>query len=424
MDNFARLLWFAARAPIVFVIVAFNVNLWTLDPADLDPPTGALDELTAELHEGAGGDMQRLFPEGYVITHALVGFSWVDVALRAEPGSEQHSHALSQARAMERRIDTEKGREIFSDRLQPAHGAFYRGYLAWLRGGILHADPDAPPDEVEKFRRDCDEIAAALRAAQTPYLESYEHMAWPADSVFLVAALALHDKLFKPTYGADLQRWVRMVRERFDAELKMIPHAAEPGTGTVHTVPRGVSSVLMSRMLWEVDVELARDQYRKTRQHFVVSHLGLFPGIQEYADGHSGSGDVDTGPLILGISASASTVGVAAAKLHGDPQFADPTLIGLHAVGMPLGGRYGFGLLPVGEAFVAWTKTTTPWVGPEPTPGEWESIMLPGWRFVWHLLSALLLAVIFAGEILAALRARKLEDLLAEPQKSDIFANG
>ena len=50
--------------------------------------------------------------------------------------------------------------------------------------------------------------------------------------------------------------------------------------------------------------------------------------------------------------------------------------------------------------------------------------MLPGWRIVWHLLSALLLVVIFAGEILAALRARKHEDLLAEPQKSDIFANG
>ena len=186
-----------------------------------------------------------------------------------------------------------------------------------------------------------------------------------------------------------------MARKRMDPRLGMIPHSADPDTGAVQMEPRGCSNGVVTRMLYEIDTEFAADQYRKAREHFVVSHLGLFPGFYEYAKDRSGPGDVDSGPLVFGISASASVLGIAAAKFQGDREFADPTLAGVHAVGMPLFDRYGAGVLPVGEAFLAWTTYAHPWVGPPPEPAEWDAIMLPGWRFIWHLLSALLLAGLF-----------------------------
>ena len=169
MDNFGKWIWLAVRAPIVLVVLWFNINLWTLDTADPEAPVDALDALSVHLRAGAGDDMQALFPEGYSITHALVGFAWVDVALGAEPGTPEHEHALSEARWMEQRVASPDGYRIFPENGSPKYGAFYRGYLAWLRGGILLADPSDSPEEVAQFQQDTEEIAAAFRASETPY---------------------------------------------------------------------------------------------------------------------------------------------------------------------------------------------------------------------------------------------------------------
>lgn len=398
MRRVAKWLWVAVRAPIALLIVAFNVNLWTLSPGD-EPLAPTLDALVSDLRNGAGDDMQQLFPEGFAITHAITGFAWVDAALASPAGSDERRHALSQARWLETRVDSAEGRAIFSRTLDPPYGAFYRGYLAWLRGGILRADPDAPAAELAAFQADCEEIAAAMRAANTPYLESYRDAAWPADSVFLAAALSLHDELFEPRYAADISRWTRLVREGLDPALGLIPHSAVPGTGEVLQPPRGVSSVLMSRMLAEIDPELAADQYRKTREHFMDAHLGLFSGVYEYPKGVSGAGDVDSGPLIFGFSLSASVVGIAAARFHGDADYADPTLAGAHAAGVPVFGRYGFSALPVGEAFFAWSKSARPWAKQPRVSSDWDPLLLPGWQFVWHLLSAGVLMLLFSTEL-------------------------
>lgn len=70
--------------------------------------------------------------------------------------------------------------------------------------------------------------------------------------------------------------------------------------------------------------------------------------------------------------------------------------------------RYGLGMLPVGEAFLAWSLNARPWIGPPlPPRRDWEPLMLPGWRFAYHLLTALLLAGLFSGEIIAAARRRR-----------------
>jgi len=163
-----------------------------------------------------------------------------------------------------------------------------------------------------------------------------------------------------------------------------------------------VSSILLSRMLYDVDPDFALDQYQRTRRAFVASHVGILPGVLEYPAGTSGHGDVDSGPLIFGLSGAATIVGIAAATVHGDSEFVDATASGGHALGFPVFGRYGLGLLPVGEAFFVWAKTTRSWTGPPPARKSWSRLMLTGWRFVWHLISLVLLAALFSSELRGA----------------------
>jgi len=120
---------FALRIPVALSILLFNLNLWTAS-SDTGTSAGLLDSLTEDLRRGAGDDMQALFPEGFVITHALVGFAWVDVALRVARADPLHDRALTKARWVLSRIDTDKGRVIFPASISPAYGAFYRGYRA------------------------------------------------------------------------------------------------------------------------------------------------------------------------------------------------------------------------------------------------------------------------------------------------------
>ena len=120
------------------------------------------------------------------------------------------------------------------------------------------------------------------------------------------------------------------------------------------------------------------------RRTFVVEEVGLF-GVREYPRGTDGVGDVDSGPLLLGVSASASTVTLAAARVVGDTELATALDREAELLGLPLRWgderRYALGLLPVGDAFLAWawTREAGPPVGADwpPVRPWWEVMVLP-----------------------------------------------
>ncbi|GAA4061915.1 hypothetical protein GCM10022214_13750 [Actinomadura miaoliensis] len=150
---------------------------------------------------------------------------------------------------------------------------------------------------------------------------------------------------------------------------------------------------MIQRFLVEVDPAWGRRQYAQFRRLFVVTRLGL-PAIAEYPPGLSGQGDVDSGPLILGVSASATVVALGAARVHGDDRLAGP----LYALGetaglpvrLPKTKRYAFGTLPVGDAFLAWSATARP-----VTQASYSGVVSPWWRTPWHLLSLALVAALW-----------------------------
>ena len=361
--------------------------------------------LRHELESGAAEDAQQLFPEGYFFLYALYGLTAVDLGDAGEA-----RWALAQ-------LSSDAGRAPFTGEMPLPNGVFYRGWVNWLRGGIVGLTRD--PAEIRTFEQDSAAIAAAFDASPTPYLTSYPGQAWPVDSTVAIASLRLHDKLLtgvSPSGGPGVSggaaydvtaiRWVANVQARLDPATQLMPHTVDADTGEPTSGAQGTSQSLINRFLPEIDPDFARQQYSRFRRSFLAAPLGLGPTVREYPVGVSGPANVDSGPLVLGTSLSATVVTIGAARVNGDPalargldQFGE--VAGL-PVSTPWSKRYALGAAPIGDAFLAWSKTARPWVA---TPPEPPSRVLSAW---WQLpLLTLFLAVGLAPWLLGAARRRR-----------------
>ncbi|MFF3856292.1 hypothetical protein [Micromonospora sp. NPDC002575] len=396
---------------------------------DGEPPGVArqLAFLRAALDDGAGEDAQALFPEGYFFAHALYGLARVELGLRKPAG--RRAGELREARWALARLESPAGTAPFDPGLTPAYGIFWQGWTNWLRGGILALQPAdrRDPAEAARFTEASAAIGAAFDASGTPYLAAYPGQAWPVDSTVAVASLRLHDALLPaalppaapstevppgapstevppgapstevppgappPRFAGTVARWLDGVRQRLDPRTGLLPHRVDAATGAPAEVARATSQSVIQRFLVDVDPAFARAQYLTFRDRFVASPLGLGPAVREYPDGMAGPGDVDSGPLLLGVSLSATVVTLGAAQSQGDAALAGALanygdLAGL-PVDTPATRRYAFGVLPVGDAFLAWSKTARPWVADQPDPPP--ATVRWWWRL--PLLAALLL---------------------------------
>ncbi|WP_428961867.1 hypothetical protein [Micromonospora fluostatini] len=363
---------FALLVSVLALVGASRLVLPATGGVDGEPP-GVRRQLTflrAALADGAGERAQELFPEGYFFAHALYGLTWVESGLRRPAG--ERAEALREARWALDRLDSPAGRAPFSPDLTPAYGVFYLGWTNWLRGGMLALQPAdrRDPADLRRFAADSAALGAAFAAAPTPYLAAYPGQAWPVDSTVAVASLRLHDTLLPPRFGGTVGRWLDGVRQRLDPTTGLMPHRVDPVTGEPVEVARGTSQSMIHRFLVDVDPDFAREQYLRFRDRFVVSPLRLGPAVREYPVGTSGAGDVDSGPLLLGVSLSATVVTLGAAQARGDDRLARGLANYGELAGLPLDTpwtkRYAFGAMPIGDAFLAWAKTARPWVAAAP----------------------------------------------------------
>ncbi|MEU0543737.1 hypothetical protein ABZ319_28095 [Nocardia sp. NPDC005978] len=368
----------------VLVLVGAGRFLWPQPGIDEQPGSAwrQLAFVRAAIDGGADVEAQGQFPEGYYFSNALYGLAWVQVGL-ADPGTRDE--ALREARWALGRVESERGREVFSPGLRPAYGIFWAGWTNWLRGGILALGGTGDAAEVERFVDGVAEMAAAFTGSATPFLQAYPGQAWPVDSTVAIAALRLHDSLFAPRFGAEVAQWLTAVRARLDPATGMLPHRVSAADGTPVQGARATSQSVIQRFLPEIDADFAAQQYARYRGEFLAFPGGFGPALREYPRGVPGSGDVDSGPLVAGVSLSSTVVALGAARVNGDESLATALGSAGELLGLPLtlpgSKRYAFGLVPIGDAFVVWSATARPFTTAPPPAGTRD---LPWWwRLPW-----------------------------------------
>ncbi|MDJ0704633.1 MAG: hypothetical protein QNJ46_15220 [Leptolyngbyaceae cyanobacterium MO_188.B28] len=350
------------------------------------------------MSNGAGEKMQAYFPEGYVFTWALYGLASARVVGQLEPDDVRRTHQLAEAWRAVEALRSNQARSTFIQEMSPNWGVFYSSWSLYVLAEYVRAagSENVSNDVLQLFMQEADLLAQAIESNESPFLEAYPHLAWPADTCVGIAALGIYDEAVEPRYEKIVRNWTLKARRLLDDELGALSHAADPITGSPIGGVRGGSLALMSRVLVDADPELAREQYAILRNNFVDYRLGV-PGVREYPHGVRGNGDIDSGPVILGFAGPAVVVGAAAARANGDIDLANTLLGGVEAGGLPIEilgrRRYAGGLIPVADAFIVWARTS---------PAPSEQVFADGrrvvprmWRLPIHTVSLFLCLVMF-----------------------------
>ena len=289
---------------------------------------------------------------------AILGLSQVlrshpdrhDLAKRWLPAIRRASEVILAAET--RKFATEAwGNDALEHLTDIDRGDAWLGYVALSLGLHRSVDPDFA------FVTEHDQIVAALKtriaASPSRLIETYPGETYPVDVAAAVAAIGVHDQLtHDPTGKAFVHTWTRYLSEHYVDQSS--GYLAQNVSGGEVGTPRGSGTSLAAYFLGFVDEATSRRLYNALRRNSARTALG-FATIREFPVGVSGTGDIDSGPVLFGASVSATGFTLSSAK-----RFRDRTLFthlyntaSLFGVAFPSGHGTGHAIGgPLGDAIL------------------------------------------------------------------------
>jgi hypothetical protein len=235
--------------------------------------------------------------------------------------------------------------------MAPGAGHAYLGYVNLALGMLRTVDPATRHAALhDRLSR---ELGRRLLASPTGMIETYPGESWPPDVAAVAGSVGLHAAVT----GGDrrvLDAWgARFARCAIDASGYLVQRV-KSGSCTPLDAPRGSGTAVAAYFLSFSHPDLARRLHAALRSEGRRTLLG-FGGIREYATGHAGRGDVNAGPILLGVSVGASGFALGAARAHGDRELYRELYRSAHLFGLPadsagarrfaIGGALGDALL-------------------------------------------------------------------------------
>lgn len=161
-------------------------------------------------------------------------------------------------------------------------------------------------------------LARRLRAEPTGILQTYPGEAYPVDNASVLGSLLMHQKYFGGNHadvtGTMLQRFRKQWR---DEKSGLIFQAIDIRHARASDEPRASGTSLSAYFLSFGDYETAKTLLTSLKNECADSLAG-FGFVREYPRGVRGRGDIDSGPVIFGISPSATGFTIASARSQGD----------------------------------------------------------------------------------------------------------
>ena len=136
-------------------------------------------------------------------------------------------------------------------------------------------------------------------------------------------------------------------------------------------------------------IHLTEKQFKEQE----VAPLSVLPSINEYPRGKSGSGDIDSGPVIFEVGFAGTIVSIGTFSVLGDQALAEQKYKIINVFGLsyktPDTKKYLFGQLLIADAFIAWIRSS----GLNYIENSNQSSTY--WRFKFHLLSLFTIAILW-----------------------------
>lgn len=343
--------------PVPRKMAARHLDLWT----DSD-----LREV--ELHR-----MQGLNPEWDFMSRTYFVLALANMALRDDAYRERACEIIDAIIDNTVHIEREKGIHHFllgygrNDpwEMQPPRSQFIDGEIALMLAArrFVEEKPAYGPLLTERVELMID------RMDRSPVLcaESYPNECWIFCNTVSLAAIRMADVLDGTDHSAFLDAWIDTARRRLTEKSTGMLISAFAVDGTPAPCgfgPEGTSIWMAAHMLQVVDPAFAEDQYRRTKEHLARRFLG-FGYSREWPPAVVGAEDVDSGPIIPILEASASASGlalIAAAGFSDDP-FLRSLITSLNFAGFPVteDGRMAYQASnAVGDAVVLYALVEGP----------------------------------------------------------------
>jgi len=179
-------------------------------------------------------------------------------------------------------------------------------------------------------------LARRLAASPIQMLVTYPGEVYPVDNCAVVGSLGLHARVTERGHPELVKAWVQQVRARYlDPESGLLVQALDFLNGRAVDAPRGSGTSLGLYFLSFADDALARDMYQGLRRSLGRTFLG-FGAVREYPAGVSGTGDIDSGPILLGYGLSPTGFALAGSLMYGDHAYFRRLVSSAYLAGAPL----------------------------------------------------------------------------------------
>jgi hypothetical protein len=212
------------------------------------------------------------------------------------------------------------------------------------------------------------QVSAALarRMDNSPshYIETFPRSIFIPDNMVAVSSLAVFNSLHNNAYAPAIARWLDYTKKSLiDPQTGLIVNwVSHDGSG--YGTSRGSYAAWNLFHLFIIDRDFAATQYANLKKHFLSQALFGAQAIREYAPGHTGSGDIDSGPVVFGLSTSGTGFALAGAAQMEDRKVLRSLLLTAEAAGFSIqyAGKRRYLLAPlVGDALILAMRTARPW---------------------------------------------------------------
>ncbi len=357
-----------------------------LHPTQWDPPNTEIDAQAKciERRLGMGEDelLIMLIPEGTLFCNSLFGFSLVSNGLRFERNHPVRTRSIERVQWLLERCEELSTRHPFNlnDEMKPKGGIILAGHTNLLRAGYLILGGNNPKIR-EDYDRECQNIFAAFVESKTGFPECYSGYTWVQDSAFALESLRLHDVLSGTKYSAALEKWTKSARNHIDNNSGALVAQVDPVSGASVEAARGCALAWGLVFLPAFDPEFATAQYQLFQKDWVVPFLGC-AGIHEFYQGKAVPTNFHAGPVVFGLGAAASGLGIVASRSNHDFSTYNRLLRSLEFFGVPIttpcGERsYFLGTCLLADVVSLWGKTAVRWdqasipeAGPDATSAQ------------------------------------------------------
>ena len=221
---------------------------------------------------------------------------------------------------------------------QPPRSVFVDGEIALMMAARLLVDDGGGAHRYrDLLRRRVALITARMKRAPLRCTESYPDECWMFCNSVALAAIYIQDALLGTNHSRLIRQWLTAVKSKLvDPKTGMLVSSFALD-GRVKDGPEGSSIFLAAHCLHVIDPAFAQDQYRRAREELGQRVLG-FGYAREWPAGWAGHTDIDSGPIVplLGASAGASGLALLGAASFGDTEFYGALVTSLELAAFPV----------------------------------------------------------------------------------------